>query len=357
MTVVVGVATYVDGFIAADCQVTFPNGRRRDYCQKLIVANEWSVIGIAGNVCMAGYLADGVLGRLRETDIEHQDWLREDRQLAEFILRGVHAHGAKNPGHEQCADGQAELLILWRDYKNWSPVTGWKGPPIPNPRIVAIRTHNRRVHIERVGRGVGVIGRDRAFQRELNDEHFDEWVTYFGRYDGDRDVRDAQRALVATTMIRKRLIEHNRMSGVGGLFQVATMSHDSIQTVPYFQLLDVAPGYRTYAAMRIENGYWIQEHRPTRRKVRVVSPLEIKLNTPSGNESLFDPSTWLTPESPGVIHAQEWETVFSLYNPPNVPAAVIPSWGDAPLAPLTYGADKWWEGLDQPSWVGMSITD
>jgi len=162
---------------------------------------------------------------------------------------------------------------------------------------------------------------------------------------------------VATTMIRKRLIEHNRMSGVGGLFQVATMSHDSIQTVPYFQLLDVAPGYRTYAAMRIENGYWIQEHRPTRRKVRVVSPLEIKLNIPSGKESLFDPSTWLTPESPGVIPAREWETVFSLYNPPTVPAAVIPSWGDAPLAPLTYGANKWWEGPDQPSWVGMRITD
>jgi hypothetical protein len=163
VTVVVGVATYFDGFVVADCQVTFANGRRRDYCQKLILANDWSVVGLAGNICMARYLADGVVRRLRETDIEHQDWLREDYQLAWFILQGIEAHGALNPGHKHCADGRTELLILWRDYQHWSATGGWAGAPSPNPRVIAIRANNRRVDIERIGRGVGVIGRDRAF--------------------------------------------------------------------------------------------------------------------------------------------------------------------------------------------------
>jgi hypothetical protein len=351
VTVVVGVATYFDGIVAADCQVTFSNGRRRDYCQKLIVANARSVIGLAGDICMARYLADGVLGRLRETDIDHQDWLREDRQLARFILEGIYAHGAKNPGHENCADGCAELLIFWRDYHRMSPERGWRGPPIPDPRIITIRASNRRVDIERIRRGVGVIGRNRAFQRELNTPNFDDLVTYFGRYDGERNVRDTQRALIATTEISKRLIEMNRTAGVGGLYQVMTVSPDSVQTVPYFQLMDVAPGYRTYVAMRIENGEWIQEHRPTARKVRVISPWAINPFGPGRIDSVFDPSQWLTPESPGVIPAQEWETVFSLYNPPDMPDAVRPSWGDAPLSPLSYGL-KWWDGPNQPAWVG-----
>jgi hypothetical protein len=351
--VVVGVATYFDGFVAADCQVAFPNGHRRDYCQKLIVANAWSVIGMAGDICMARYLADGVLGRLRETEIEAQDWLREDREVARFILQGIHAHGPKNPGHERCADGRAELLIFWRDYQRGSPEGGWTGPPIPDPRIITVRANNRRVDIERIRRGVGVIGRNRAFQRELNTPAFDDLVTYFGRFEGDRNVRDAQRALTATTEIRKRLIETDRTTGVGGLYQVMTVSPNSVQTVPYFQLVDVAPGFRTYVAMRIENGEWIQDHRPTGRKVRVISPWAINPFGPARIDSIFDPSEWLTPESPGVIPAQELETAFSLYNPPNVPEAVRPSWGNAPLPPLTFGV-KWWEGPDQYSWAGSN---
>jgi hypothetical protein len=290
------------------------------------------------------------LRRLRETDIEQQDWLREGRRLARFILKGIYAHGVMNPGHERCADGCAELLIFWRDYSRWTPDGGWTGPPSPDPRIITIRANNRRVDIERIRRGVGVIGRNRAFQGELNTPNFDDLVTYFGRYDGDRNVRDAQRALLATTEIRKRLIETNRTNGVGGLYQVMTVSPNSVQTVPYFQLMDVAPGYRTYVAMRIENGEWIQEHRPTGRKVRVISPWAINAFGPGRTDSIFDPAEWLTSESPGVIPAQQWETVFSLYNPPNVPDAVRPSWSDAPLPPLSYGV-KWWKGPDQPSWA------
>lgn len=351
VTVVVGVATHVDGFIVADCQVTGPNGKRRDYCQKVIVANAWSVVGIAGDLCLARHLVGGIVNRLRETDFDQQGWLREDREIARFVFEGILDHDNQHPDHVGCTDRGAELLVLWSDYKNWSDTTGWAGPPIPNPRVAAIRVFDGQVQIERVGRGVGVIGRNRAFQRELNDENFDRGVTHFNRFGSDPDVQDAHRALVASTVIRKRLIENNRMRGVGGLFQIATMSANGIQTVPYFQLVDVVPGYRTYVAIRIEDGFWVQEHRPTRRKVRVVSPFEIDPFGPIRTESLFDPTDWLTPESPGVIPAQEWETVFSLYNPPAVPPAIVPSWGDAPLAPLTYGDNTWWEEGDKTRWV------
>ncbi len=151
-------------------------------------------------------------------------------------------------------------------------------------------------------------------------------------------------------MIQKRLIETNRSRGVGGLYQVMTVSPNSVQTVPYFQLMEVVPGYRTYVAMRIENGEWVQEHRPTNRIVAVKSPWAIDPKGRQRFDSLFDPAEWLRQDSPGVIPAQQWETVFSLYNPANVSEAVRLSWGDAPLAPLSYGP-KWWNGPDQPSWV------
>ncbi len=352
MTVVVGVANYVDGMVIADCQLTYPDGRRRDYCQKAAIANGWSIVAMAGNLCMMRWLADGVMRRLRETDIEDLGWLRSDQELTRFIQQGVDLHAAANgPGHARCADYCTELLIFWRDYERWSAVEGWTGPPSPDPRIIVIRINGHRIGIERVRLGVAVIGRSREFATELNSAEFHDMVTFFGRYgEGDRNVADAQRALLATTELRRRLVETNRTQGVGGLYQVMTVGQDSVQTVPYFQLMDVAPGYRTYVAMRIEDGEWVQEHRPTNRIIRVKSPWDID---PFGRvrfDSLFDPPEWLSPDSPGVIPAQQVETVFSLYSPPTVPEAIRPSWGEEPLPPLTYGV-KWWEGPDQPSWV------
>ena len=68
MTIVVGSSSLMDGFMIADCQLTYPGPRGtfryRDVCQKLFVTEYGVVVGIAGNVCLAKYIAAGLINYL-----------------------------------------------------------------------------------------------------------------------------------------------------------------------------------------------------------------------------------------------------------------------------------------------------
>lgn len=75
---------------------------------------------------------------------------------------------------------------------------------------------------------------------------------------------------------------------------------------------------------------------------RIAGPevsISAVLCVPAGLGKIFDPSTMLTRHSPGLIPAQPSELLFSLYDPDNVLQPVRESWGDEPLAPLTWGPD------------------
>lgn len=353
MTVVLGVSSLVDGFVVADCRLTYPlpgGGRRvHDHCQKLAVANEWSVVGFAGNLCLGRYLLMGVLGWLRETDITNPGWLRDLRQARSYLLQGIPLHPDVFPGHGQCTQERAAILIAWMDYSRMSAGGDWRdGPPAPEAKITTLDWDGHQVRANTIVKRAAVIGRSRALAQELYTEEFEDLSLFFRSYDGPSDLLDAQRALLATNALDRRLDETGRTEGVGGLYQVITLGPRGVQTVPYFQLVDVEPGFRTYVAMRIENGEWVQEHRPSGIQMRVKSPLEIDPLTVPRLDHEFDVRKRLHRRSPGVIPAAAVETVFSLYNPPEAPEAVRRSWGDAQIAPLTYGQS--WEQGHSPRW-------
>lgn len=340
MTIVVASSSLLDGFVVADCQVTFslPTGGvlRRVFCQKIFMTDYGTVVGIAGSICLARFLTAGLIEELNARPDNRGHWLKDNDAVLRFVLDGIREHLHRHPDHEPCRTQDTSLLIAWMDYTRQMPDGSWVDG-FPVMQMTVLRWHRERLWIKRNQRGTVVIGRDDSFVNELHDEPYEELVTHFGRFsEMDKDIVDAQRALLGTEEIRKRLIQTNRTKGIGGLYQVMTMGPRGAQTVPYFYLDKVGTGFQTYVAMRIDKGEWVQEHRPTNTVMRVKLPWDIDLTQKPSREIRFDSSVRLDQDSPGVFPAQQIETVFSLYNPPEVPEAVRPSWGDAPLAPLTY---------------------
>jgi len=54
---------------------------------------------------------------------------------------------------------------------------------------------------------------------------------------------------------------------------------------------------------------------------------------------MFDPARTLTKSSPGVLPEQPVQIAFSPYDPEDVHKEIIESWGEEPLAPLTWATD------------------
>jgi hypothetical protein len=83
VTVVAGVAFRSEALLLADTRLAAEDSEGRplvlrDVCQKLIIANGWSVAGFAGDLCLARHLLRGVVNRLRESTPDAADWLQED---------------------------------------------------------------------------------------------------------------------------------------------------------------------------------------------------------------------------------------------------------------------------------------
>jgi hypothetical protein len=360
MTIVVASSGLLDGFLVADCQVMYTRlgggALRRDFCQKLFMTDYGMVVGIAGSICLTRFLVTGLIEELNERPDDREVWLKDGDAVMRFLLGGIKVHLERHPDHAACRECDTEILVAWMDHTRMRPDGSWDGPSAPIMRMLKFWWHDQRLWWKRKARGTIVLGRRDDFAQVLHDDAYEELVTHFGRFsDMDPDIIDAHRALLATTAIRRRIIETNRAEGVGGLYQVMTMGPRGAQTVPYFYLDQVEPGFATYVAIRIDHGEWVQDHRPTNTIMRVKTPWDINLDALPRREIRFDSSARLDRNSPGVIANHQGETVFCLYNPPEVPAAVRPSWGDAPLAPLTYaGPYRQFDG--HPRWRGFEPT-
>jgi hypothetical protein len=138
------------------------------------------------------------------------------------------------------------------------------------------------------------------------------------------------------------LLNEAGVTDVGGLYQLASISPFGVQPAPHFYWAPVQPGYGTYVAMRLEYGEWVQEHRPTGTKVKVLSPFDIQLRHPDwmkARSKMFDPARDLQIDSPGVVPDRQDRMVYGAYTPEDIPDQVRESWGDLPVAPLTYKED------------------
>jgi hypothetical protein len=329
------VASLLDAFVLADCRLTYRSNSGavyRDGCQKMVVANAWSVVAFAGDLCLGRHLLNGVVSRLRETPFDDARWLADDSELLRFVEAGMTNHLLLGPEHIDCRRYSAALMIVWMDHSTRvSPDGANMFPPVS--QIVVVGTPElscRRKH-----RGLDVIGSGSIVAQPMQKEAFDMLVD-FGRYHGDPETSPAHRALLATQVVRDLLHDAGGDPGVGGLYQVVTLDSHSVTSVPYFYLADVEPGFRTYVAMRPIGGEFVQEHRPTGTQVAIASPFALNPFAEFGTHEMFEPATALTRLSRGVVPAQSGEVVFSLYDPDNVPDSIRASWGSDPLEPATW---------------------
>jgi hypothetical protein len=315
-----------------------------DVCQKLLLATGWSIVGFAGLLCPARYVMSGIVQRLRsyaDTDADRWtrdnslDWLRDDDHLRAFVAWGLREHGELGGEHLSiCLSRPTEVSIVWVDFRPPADIKPeqefW-----PGTHVVTIRTPD--LAVRRTGIGVDVIGSGAVIAEDY-DRDFVMKVMNFG--DGDEFKRGRSQALFVADTVRNR-IQARQVGTVGGLYQIAHLSRRGVQIVPYFYWADVERGYGTYVAMRIENGYWVQEHRPTGRLVHVLSPFDVSPTDPEaarGLEVMFEPSLFLNRKSPGVLPTPSpWTMAYAMYNPDDFPEPVRRSWGAAPLAPLTWG--------------------
>lgn len=336
MTIVAGVSSSFDSVVLADSRLARVDDRgnlvvARDICQKLIVANSWSLIGFAGHLCLARHVLATLVARLRDTPIDAPDWLRDDEELLGFIRSAIDSHVREVADHRPCQHQPIELLVAWVDHTR-SIIAGDHKPGddrfIPGTELIAMQSPTMAIRRTRLG--FDIIGSGAIITPQMENTWLN--IVQFG------GGHDPHGWLFASVVVR-HLVGSHGLTTVGGVHQVVHLSYRGVQIMPHMYWVPVEPGYGTYVAMRIEDGYWIQEHRPTGVKVRVMSPFDIHLRGPrwqAGRHEMFDPARTLTRQSPGVVPAPNPVMKFWPYDPTDVPDEIKSSWGDDPLPPLTF---------------------
>lgn len=346
MTIVQAVMTGAEICLLADCRLSSVNryGKpirdkkegilARDVCQKLIVADGRAVIGFAGSLCLAREMANAFGNLIRKEPDRAGAFLRSDEAIQRFAQGTVDHHLMRHLRHQDCNRARVEIMIAWVDHEqsmSGSPrVDGetfcpWMGTIVFTMPGCVIR--RRPIGVEIIGSGDHI--RDALMDQKFMD------ISWSHR-DSDRGhVGRALQAASETTFLLRRSGEDT----VGGMFQIATVSPQGAEVIPYFQFLPLQEhGWGTYAAMRMQNGYWLQEHRPTGTRIRLQAPFDIQLGGPGlETRKLFDPRMSMTSKTPGATKPDPRLVLeFSPYDPDRVPPPILQSWGNKPIQPLTW---------------------
>ncbi len=307
----------------------------RDICQKLVPANGWSLVGFAGDLCLGRHLLNGIVTRLQNTEPNAANWLKDNQELKEFVREGTYFHAWQKADHIPCQSEGVALLIAWMDYSRSiidDDLEAREQTFVPGTEIVVIQTPG--ITVSRIQMGLDIIGSGAVIAQRIRDGAFWKIANFARGHEYEQSIRCCFSAEVVL-----RLLSNANVPTVGGLLQMASLSRSGVEVVPYFYWAPVEPGYGTYVAMRIEDGFWMQEHRPTGVRIRVKSPFEIDPGVPyrdRGKHEMFDPARMLTRRSPGVLPERSVTIQFHLYEPADVPDEIRASWGNELLPPLSY---------------------
>lgn len=336
MTAIVCFNTSLAGAVfLADSRLSYPapSGQIvsvRDVCQKLFIPNAWSVLGFAGDLCLGNDLAGAFFTELKEAKWTKDHWLGDDAAIKKLVTETIAAHPSLGSGHSTCDSRPAGILIAYVGLVRFNKEDGSLDHYQLGTMTVAVLSDGT---IERQGIGAAVLGEGgQLIQPKLTLE----LITQIANA-----ASPESQALLALNATRVFVNEVNARS-VGEPFQVAHLSAKGVLLVPYFYWANVTNRFGTYVAMRIEDGDWVQDHRPSGRVLRFKRPYQI-LNQeldegawPLGKNEMFDPRRALYNTSPGVIRAPNPNLIYAVYDPNNVPASIMASWGSEPPPLLTW---------------------
>ncbi|MGI8406596.1 MAG: hypothetical protein ACR2OE_17850 [Thermomicrobiales bacterium] len=334
--------------LAADTRISGMGTRgnivvKQDVCQKLFYATPWCVVGFAGHVCLARHLLRGFLSKIRATSPMATAWLESDEEVLRFLRHGVEMHPKMRNGkgtidHKDCTKQPIELLIAWVDVTRDAigRSRDLADTRIP-PRLETIRLSSPNLLVARKIFGIECIGSGSPISEPIRSEAYVD----ISWYANEHPQAEMQKAFLTASIARK-LLEEARIDSVGEAFQLICLSRHGVRVIPYFYWVPVGDQNGTYVAMRIEGGEWVQEHRPTGTKIRIMSPFDFQLMHPdftSGANKHIDPKVHFTSKTPGVVPDHNGRLVYYPYDPDDVHEEILRSWGSAPLTPNTWGAD------------------
>ncbi len=340
MTALVCLNWIFGGVFLADARLSYagtggPGGTVRDICQKLWVPNGWCVLGFAGDLCLGNELAGTMYRELDGKRLTSQNVLTNGDELGDLIVRAVCSHpDTYGDEHAQCVAAGAALLIA---HYTISTATSLDGRETERVVRLMTTTINSSGEIQRSGAGAAAIGEGAD---QIRPRLTGKLVEDIGN--APTPTLQSLFALHATA----RAVDEYQAKSVGLPFQVAHLSQTQVEVMPYFYWADVESGFGTYVAVRIENGFWIQEHRPSRTVRRMRQPADI-LNQeldegkwPIWRAEILDPRRSMNRNSPGVIAKKNPTLVYAPYVPGNVPGDILESWGSEPIDLLTWASKE-----------------
>ena len=131
--------------------------------QKLLVPKGgWSLLGWAGNLCMARDIVRALFNRLSATDPRKPEWMRGDDSIKSFVRDCIALHAEGRPSHKDCHRQTAQFMIAWLDYG--------KNPFTQSMEVLTISSPG--LEIRRTAFGVDAIGSGAVILDRMRFESF-----------------------------------------------------------------------------------------------------------------------------------------------------------------------------------------
>lgn len=285
MTLVAGFATPYAAFVVADSRLVWTkDGRlaeRRDVCQKVFPLSDEILVGFSNGALSAVRL----LRKLVSSDhVLDCGWLLDPGRCVQVLSSCYdRAEAFKLPGP------QVQLLFAVH-------VKERSGGDLVVPRVKLVCVDCDPWHHAVVEDDLAVIGAASEIRNEALKEESVTKLTQLTSYN-ERGL--AIRAMFAHLFVCS-LMRGRDEPTIGGLYQVYYLGPEGPRAVPYDTWGEVTTDLGSPVSMFIRGGEWVQEHRPTGRRVRVRNPLADERVIRERGSEAFAVREFLAPTGPGV---------------------------------------------------------
>lgn len=165
------------------------------------------------------------------------------------------------------------------------------------PAAILISVHCLPFFYEKIPLGFDIHGSGSAIRDEIDQSKFVKFLNF--AFTGN--LKEQLHGLGIMHILRRE-VEIKKIDTVGGLYQIVLISQAGVYPIEYEYWMDVSPHKGTFVSMHIEEGQWIQEHKPTKHRVALENPTQIDVYSPAWEANkMFDPRNDLTEDSPGVV--------------------------------------------------------